>query len=364
MTDIFKSRVFKAGIWILLLFLIILVGTQISFIFRPIVVAFTTLFFPILIAGFLYFLTHPVVNLLQARRVPRWAAILLLYLIFFGLMAFLVSFAGPLLQREIVRLVEDIPRILEELRVGLISLQENPLVARLLEEEPEMVESAADWLTGLLGNFFALVMHNVSYLVDFITGFFITIITIPFILFYMLKDGHRWPEALCSYLPEGYAGDVRRTLGDLNRGISAYIQGLVVVCLCVGVLVYIGYLIIGLDYPLLLALFAMVTNVIPFFGPVIGVIPGIVVAALHSPLMVLKVVIVVVIVQQIESLVVSPQVMGRKLFISPLAVILLVLVSGRMAGLLGMILALPAFVILKIIVVHVYKNLQAEEPNS
>ncbi len=361
MPDIFRSRLFRAGIWVLLLFLIILVGTQITFIFRPLVIAIKTLFFPILIAGFLYFLTYPLVDLLQQRKVPRWASILLLYLVFLGLVALLVSFLGPLLQREVIRLVDDLPRILEELRAALLSLQNNPLFLRLMEEEPELVESVADWLTGLLGNFFTLIMNNVTYLVELITGFFIAIVTIPFILFYMLKDGHHWPRALYSYLPRAYEGDLRRTLGDMHRGISAYIQGLVVICLFVGALVYIGYLIIGLDYPLILAMFAMVTNVIPFFGPVIGIIPGLVVAALHSPLMVLKVVVVVAAVQQLESLLISPQVMGRKLLISPLTVILLVLVSGRMAGLLGMILALPSFVILKIIIVHIYKNLRAEE---
>ncbi len=148
---------------------------------------------------------------------------------------------------------------------------------------------------------------------------------------------------------------------EIGSAISSYIQGISVVCICVGVLVYIGYQIIGLNYPLLLASFAMFTNVIPFLGPIIGIIPGIIVAVIHSPLMIIKVLVVVIVVQQVESLLISPQVMGKKLSIGALSVILVILVAGSMAGLLGMILALPTFVILRIITNHVYNLLKSSK---
>lgn len=364
MAEMFKSKLFRAGIWILLIFLIILVGTQISFVFTPFVVIIKTLFFPFLIAGFLYFLIHPFVGWLQGKKIPKSIAILLIYLVFFGIIGLLAALIGPVLQREVTRLIVEAPEIINVLRDKLMSLQQNPVIARLVEEEPQFLEETANWLTNLLNNLFTIVLQNVASFFDFAADLFVVIVTVPFILYYTLKDGHRWPEILYRYLPEKYAGDIQYTLRKMNKTISSYIQGIFVVCICVGVLVYIGYLIIGLDYPLLLATFAMFTNVIPFLGPVIGIIPGIIVAALHSPLMVLKVIAIVVVVQQMESLLISPQVMGKKLAIGPLAVILVVLVSGRMAGLLGMILALPSFMVLKIITNHIYNFVQSSKQES
>jgi predicted PurR-regulated permease PerM len=141
----------------------------------------------------------------------------------------------------------------------------------------------------------------------------------------------------------------------MDFALSSYIQGQIIVSICVGILAYIAFLIIGLDYPLVLALVAMFTNVIPFIGPWIGTIPAVIVGLLNSPFMALLVVLAVVVVQQIESNLISPQVMGRKLSIHPLTIIFLLLVAGRFAGLLGLILAVPTYAVGKVLVLHIYR---------
>lgn len=355
MNKFYESKLFQAGIWILLIFLIILIGTQISFIFRPFIIIFNTLFFPFLIAGFLYFLVHPFVDWVDKRKVPRGAAIALIYLLFFGLLLLLATLALPPLQREVTRLISDIPDIISQLNEMLMALQDNPVINRLMEEEPDLIERTAQQLTGFLDDLVSLLIQNIASFFEFAADLFIVVVAVPFILFYMLKDGHRWPEVLFRYVPEEHEEAVQNTLREMNWAIGSYIQGIFMVCLGVGIMVYIGFLIIGMDYPLLLAIFAMLTNVIPFLGPILGAIPAIIVGLLHSPFMLLKVIIVMVIVQQAENLFISPQVMGKKLAIGPLTVILVVLVAGRMAGFLGMILALPTYVILKIVVNHLYK---------
>lgn len=354
MQKMFESKLFQAGVWILLVFLIILIGTQISFVFRPLLIIFNTLFFPFLISGFLYFLIHPFVDWVHKRKVPRGAAIALIYILFFGLIVFLATLAIPPLQREFTRLIGDIPNIIDQLNDMLMALQNNPLVARLLEEEPNLIERTAQQLTGFLDNLVNLIIQNVTSFLEFAADFFVVVVAVPFILFYMLKDGHRWPEVFFRYIPEEHEEAVKNTLKEMNWAIGSYIQGIFTVCLAVGILVYIGFIIIGMDYPLILAMFAMVTNVIPFLGPLLGAIPAVIVGLLHSPFMLLKVVIVMVIVQQAENLLISPQVMGKKLDIGPLTVILVVLVAGRIAGFLGMILGLPTYVVLKIITNHIY----------
>ncbi len=361
MSEMFKSKIFRAAIWILLIFLIILVGTQISFVFEPLVIIFQTLFIPFLIAGFLYFLFHPFVDLLEKKKIPRGLSILMIYAAFFLLIALLVVTIGPVLQGEFSRLLDDAPEIFNELQEMVISLQDHPLFIRLMEEEPEQIENIAQWFVDSLNDMLILVVNNIFSVFEFAADFLLGVIITPFILFYMLKEGHQWPQHFYRYIPEEHAEDIKTTMKEIGSAISSYIRGIVVVCICVGLLVYVGYQIIGLNYPLLLASFAMLTNVIPFLGPIIGTIPGMIVAIIHSPLMILKVLLVVVVVQQIESLLIYPQVMGKKLAVGPLSVVLVILVAGRMAGLLGMILVLPIYIILRITFNHIYSFVQTSK---
>lgn len=121
----------------------------------------------------------------------------------------------------------------------------------------------------------------------------------------------------------------------------------------IGTLAYIGYLIVGLPYAIVLALIVGITNIIPYLGPYIGAFPALIVALSISWKMALSVVVVNIIVQIFEGNVVSPQVVGRKLHIHPLFIIISLLIGGKLAGILGLILAVPVFAVLKVIVHHI-----------
>jgi predicted PurR-regulated permease PerM len=123
-------------------------------------------------------------------------------------------------------------------------------------------------------------------------------------------------------------------------------------------MLFIGYLIIGLDYALILSLIAIVFTTIPFVGPFLAIAPAILVALSNSPFMVLKVVIVFIIVQQMESNFISPQIIGQRLNIHPLTIILLLLVAGSLYGLIGLILATPLYALSKVLIENLYKIYQ------
>jgi predicted PurR-regulated permease PerM len=127
------------------------------------------------------------------------------------------------------------------------------------------------------------------------------------------------------------------------------------VAICIGVLLFIGYLIIGLDYALLLAIIAMVTNVVPYLGPIIAIIPAIIIAFITSPFMLVKLAIVWAVVQLLEGKVISPQIMGRSLDIHPITVIFVILTAGNLFGIVGIILAVPGYAVLKVIITHIYQ---------
>ncbi len=349
-----QGKWFRFGYAIIMLFLIIYLGTKINFIFRPIAVLVQTLFAPIIIAGVLYYLARPFVNLLS-KKIPRGLSIFILYLSAIALFSLFIFLLGPELQRQFNSLVRNTPYFVNDIRAYVIQLQQTEWFARFQVTESFSLEGIITRFGSYINEFVSALGTNIAALIGVITNIIIVIIIIPFVLFYMLKEGEKAPRQILRLLPEKQQQNGREILRDMDTALSSYIQGQIIVSFCVGVLAYIGYLIIGLDYPLVLALIAMFTNVIPFVGPWIGTFPAVIVGLLTSPLMALFVIIVVIIVQQVESNFISPQVMGRKLAIHPLTIILLLLVAGRFAGLLGLILAVPTYAVGKVIVSHTYR---------
>jgi predicted PurR-regulated permease PerM len=355
-----ESKLFRVGIGILLVFLIIYIGSQITFFFRPVVVAFEALFTSFLIAGILYYLIYPLSDWLSNHKVPRPLAIIIVFLIIIGLLTLFVLAIGPILVAEFTKLIVSLPDQVENLKRLLENLENNPLVARFLDIDAFDLNNLTDRLTSMASAAVTGIVVSITNVIDFLTGIFTTMIIVPFLLYYMLneKGKNLIPDAVNKLAPEKYAANINRALAEMNKMLASYVQGLSMVCLVVGILAYIGFLIIGLEFALILSIFIMITNVVPFLGPFIGAIPAAFVGLLDSPLLMLQVIVVIVILQQLEGLVISPQIMGHKLSLDPLAIILIVLVAGRLGGLLGIILAVPTFTVLKIIVNHTYEHVK------
>ena len=123
---------------------------------------------------------------------------------------------------------------------------------------------------------------------------------------------------------------------------------------CIGLLLFIGYSIIGLKYALVLASIAAVTSVVPYLGPTIAISPAIVIAIITSPLMLLKLAVVWTLVQFFEGHFISPNVMGKTLKIHPLTIIFILLCAGNLMGIVGVIIGIPLYAVLKVLVSHIF----------
>ncbi|WP_078380380.1 AI-2E family transporter [Sutcliffiella halmapala] len=346
-----QSKWFRIGYGLIVILLVIYLLSLVNFIFTPITIMIKTLFAPIILAGVMYYLLRPLVNL-AARYIPRGLAILSIYLMFIGIITLLLFLIGPTLQHQVNSLVENTPKIINEIREFTVELQENEYVARFQQDERFSLEEISGKIADNLNAYLTAFGSNVINIIGAITGFVILLVIIPFVLFYMLKDGDRLPEQVIKFIPRQHEKEGRHVLKDMDIALSSYIQGQIIVSVCVGVLIYIGFLIIGLEYSLVLALIAMFTNVIPFIGPFIGTVPSVIVAFFDEPIMAVWVLLVVIIVQQVESNLISPQVMGKKLDVHPLTIIFLLLVASKFAGLVGLLLAVPTYAISKVIVLH------------
>lgn len=159
-------------------------------------------------------------------------------------------------------------------------------------------------------------------------------------------------KAALAVVPVRHRRETVSMLKDIDAALGNYVRGQFTVCLIIGVLAYLGYWLINMPYPLLLASIVAVFNIIPYLGPFFGAAPAIVMASTISLKMVLYVAAINLIVQVLEGNVISPQVVGRKLQMHPLQIIFVLLVGGELAGVVGLILAVPAYAVIKVIAHH------------
>jgi len=343
-----NSKLLFWTIELLLLFLVLFVGTKITFLFQPIAILISTLFAPILVSVFLYFLFAPIIDFLERKKIPRSIGIIILYVGLILIAVISIVNVFPTLMEQFKDLVNKMPKIVDQ-TTNQLGLLEDWLGSQNYVEIKDIEQKIADYavvfiggITGGIGAIFS-VLSNVT----------LIILTVPFILFYMFKDGHKFPKAMSQFLPPSLRNEAIHIAKETSETLASYIQGQTLVCIFVGIGTFIGYSIIGLPNALILGLVAAITNIIPYFGPFIGGAPAVIVAALISPKLALLVVLIILIVQQIDSNLISPYIMGKKLNIHPLTIILLLLFAGNFAGVMGMILAVPTYAICKVVVVNI-----------
>ncbi|MCH1624004.1 AI-2E family transporter [Ferdinandcohnia quinoae] len=354
--SLFEKKWFKIMFGIILFLLIVMLLKVNQFILTPIVVLLKTIFLPFVIAGILFYLCRPLVKLLVKKKVPRWIAIISAYLAMILIIYGIVKLVGPVINDQLETFVANLPEMVSTVTNWIKYLQENQntfpsFIQDALLNASDNIQSKIEANVGNIAN-------GILGVFSFIGGFINTIfylVLVPFILFYMLKDGDQFAPSVAVLFPKSKKKHVLNILSEMDKTISTYIQGQMLVSIIVGILLFIGYLIIGLKYSLVLAMFGMFTNVIPFLGPYIAVIPAVLVALFQEPKMVLYVAIIMLIAQQIEGNVVSPNVMGKSLNIHPLTIIVLILTAGNLMGIIGIIFVIPAYSIGKVLVVNIIK---------
>lgn len=351
------SKLLFWSVELLVIATLIFVSTKISFVFKPIGTFFSTLFAPILIAGFLYYMLNPLVLFIMKRtKLKRSLAVGLVMLLLLALVAIFFVSVLPQLANQITSLASNLPNFIKGMEAWGREMFERPIFKGM---DIEAYMSKLDLSMGtILKNIVDSLSTGVGSLISSIASATMIVVTVPFILFYMLKDGHRLIPSIEKYLPSKPKSEIISLLEKMGRTISTYISGQAVECLFVAFATFIGYQLIGVEYAFLFGCIAGATNMIPYLGPYIGLAPAVLVTVFDSPMKAVFAGIVVLIVQQIDGNVIYPLVIGKSLDIHPLTIILILLVAGNIAGLLGMILGVPFYAVCKTIFVHIFDIVQ------
>lgn len=343
---------------ILFLGIIIWIYSQISFIFHPLVVIIETAALPIILAVIAYYLLRPFVLFLERRKVKRIFSILFIMGVLLGGIIFLISSIIPFLETQFVSLVQDLPDYLEQMGTGIDQWLQQSIFQDVYASVSTSIEQGLADIPSTISNYAGDTFEGLAVVVAQVTNIVVALITLPFILFYLLKEGEKFPKAVLRLFPPRVRDDAAKIFKDIDHQIGSYILGQLLVSLCIGVSLYIGFIIIGLDYALLLAAIASVTAIVPYLGPAIAITPALIIAVVTSPFMLVKLLVVWTVVQLLEGKFISPQIMGKRLRIHPVTVIFILLTAAHLLGVVGVILAIPSYAILKVIVIHLFHLLQ------
>ncbi|MGM7683032.1 AI-2E family transporter [Cytobacillus sp. Hm23] len=330
----------------LLMFVLLYVLMKLAPIWKPMLKMIAIVITPFVIAAFITYLLHPIIEKIHHHGVPRSIAILLIYTLFFGGVGFGLYKGVPIIIEQLKDLSENVPIFIETYRDWIEEIRDqtshwpNGFHDRIEEGLQSIEKESALLVTKLL--------NSMKRLLNYI----ILIAIIPFLVFYMLKDYPDINKAIWYITPKKFRTPGKEFLQGVDESLGNYIRGQLFVCFAIGIIATIGFWLIKMKYPLLLGSIIGVTNIIPYFGPIIGLIPAVIIAATISMKMVLFVSGLVLVLQFIEGNVLSPLIVGKSLHMHPIVIMFALLVGGEIAGVLGLIVAVPFLAILKVTILH------------
>ena len=311
----------------LLTALLVLVGAAFLYLIRDILLM-------VLVGLLLMLVLNPAVSWLEKRHLPRVLGIILVYLLVLvvvGLLGF--GLVPPLIQESTL--------LLESLKTGdSFNWQE------FFPQGKGLLSDSASWqhIGSFLGSFSGGIWKTTRGVLTSASAYFIFIIT-----FYLLLERKKLFDYLAPLLGEKRAKKGEELVVKIEQELSNWLRAELILMLVVGLMVYLGLLILGVKYALPLAFLAGVLEIFPNIGPVLAAVPGVILAIIISPSKALLVVLMYFIVQQVENALIVPRVMQKATGINPLVIMIGILIGARLAGAAGAILVLPLILVVKVV---------------
>ena len=323
---------------LVLLGITIFIFDKISYVFQPFVIIFNTIAAPIILSLILYYLLNPVINLMERYNIPRLLAIIIVFLVIIGGATLIIDLLIPVIGDQIKQLASNFPKYIEKFNRAIDKVTHMSILSSFYNQIQEWLDSTSKKIPSLTSDYFSGFGTKIRTFAEAIVNVGVVIATTPFVLFFMLKDGTKFRDYTTKIMPPKFRKDYHDLLEKMSVQVGSYIQGQIIVSFCIGILLFI----------------AAVTSVVPYLGPTIAISPAIIIAIITSPFMLLKLIIVWTLVQFIEGHFISPNIMGKTLKIHPLTIIFILLSAGNLLGIVGVILGIPGYAILKVLASHIF----------
>lgn len=275
----------------------------------------------------------PIIDWLQKHKIPRSAGILLIYLIVLLVLSGSIYLIIPPIAIEVNQLSKDFPMYWEKIVSGAKALEAYSESHGWDGNIKDSLNTLQSNLSSAAGSVFSTVFSLFGGLVSFFVILFIT--------FYLTVEEQAMKRVVRSFLPVKYQPYITHLINRMQEKIGHWLRGQLLLSLIIFLVSWIGLSVLGVKYAIVLALFAGVTEVIPFLGPFLGAIPAVFVGFTMSPWIGLGVIILYCVIQLAENHIIVPKVMQKVVGLNPVVTIVAILVGAKIAGILGLLLAVP-----------------------
>jgi predicted PurR-regulated permease PerM len=318
---------------------------------------------PFAVAALLAYLGDPLVERMVKHGRSRTLAVSLVFLLMTLMVVVVLLLLIPLLEKQITRLVESLPRYIETVRERV-----QPWIEARFGVTPELFDGRQ--VVGMLrehwqqaGGIAAGVAAGISKSGLAILGWIANLVLIPVVTFYLMRDWKLLMEKARRLLPRPIEPTVMRLLGESDAVLGAFLRGQLLVMLVLGVLYSLGLWFVGLDLAILIGMVSGFLSFVPYLGLIIGLGAGLIAAFVQFGewLPLLWVLLVFGIVQTFESVWLTPTLVGDRIGLHPVAVIFAVLAGGQLFGFLGVLLALPVAAVLLVVLRYLHERYEASE---
>lgn len=309
----------------------------------------------LVLAFVVYFLLSPIINYCERRGLSRSLAIFLIYTLNSLFVVTLFYIFIPLLIDQLGLLEKELPQ-LQSGFLNLVTRAENKIQTMFHFEEPLFRDNLRRWMINQTSEITTAVPMWVS---DSLTVFFLT----PFLAFFMLRDGAFIKRQFLDLIPNRYYEVSLKLIYDMNEQVGSFIRARMAEALLVGLVTFVGLVIIDFPYAALLALFAALTNLIPYIGPVIGAVPALIIIFVNSDFLfgsismnILAVSLVYLTAHILDAVFIIPVVVAKIVDLHPVTVVLVIILGAQLLGVLGMIISIPVASLMKLLVATFYRQ--------
>ena len=351
----FLDNQLVSGLLILSLLLInLILFSQTSYLFNPLKDFISAIGVPVACGAVIYYLVKPIYDYLLNKKVPKGIAILLVMLGVIVIFIMIITSLVPIIQKQLLDLVSQLPYYYQIISEQVENFMQTGFFETIQEQfnkiNTDFIQSITERLNGILNFTFS----GIGSVVGIIGDIVITVMTMPVILYYLLKDGNKVIPFVTRMFPTRSQHKISVMLNEMNQQVSSYIRGQITVAICVGFTYIIGYTLIGLPYGVTIGMIAGLLTIIPYLGSIIGLTPALIIGFVTNPTLALHVLLVFVIEQLIESRVLQPLILGSSLKMHPVTILIILLAAGKMFGLVGLLIAVPVYAVVKVFITHFF----------
>lgn len=337
----------------LFILLTVLFSVVVFFLRKQLFIALT----PFVIGGIFYYILRPFVGFtsdilashikIKNERTLTKLSLLLVVTVMLGIIFLLVKFLLPDFSSEILHLANSLPKINNHLELLLSELISYISSMGISHEISQSITDALYYLTQTLIGYINKIANQIPLLIqntfNIVSNFFAGIL----ISYYLIIDPNSIQIKFLKLFSTHRRITVMKKLKKVDAIISSFLQGQLLIALIIGILETLGLMLLGIKNSMLLGIFGGISNLIPYIGPIIGVIPALIIGLIYSPDKILFILLLFIGVQQLDNTFITPKIIERHLGINPLMSIFVVLLGGELYGLIGMIFAVPITAIIK-----------------